>query len=135
MISKLKATTEKPIMDNETGTGLTAILEDHGDAENPEPEQLSDETRPTKNDSVLVQEQSQPNYPEGWRLFFITARLLIFLFLVNMEVSIVSTVLVSITTDLGGFSETSWIVTGFLASYTGFFPIWTKISDLVGRIF
>lgn len=50
-----------------------------------------------------------------------------------MEVSIVSTALVSIKTDMGGFSETSWIVTGFLASYTGFFPIWTKISDLVGR--
>ncbi|GAM40347.1 efflux pump antibiotic resistance protein [Talaromyces pinophilus] len=50
-----------------------------------------------------------------------------------MEVSIVSTALVSITTDLGGFSETSWIVTGFLASYTSFFPIWIKIRDLVGR--
>lgn len=41
------------------------------------------------------------------------------LFLANLEVSIVSTSLVSITDDLQGFSRTSWIVSGYLLTYTG----------------
>lgn len=41
------------------------------------------------------------------------------LFLANLEVSIVSTSLVSITDDLKGFSRTSWIVSGYLLTYTG----------------
>lgn len=120
-------------MENKTDPGPTVIMDNRGDIENHESKQLSNETCTNKNEPDLTQEQNHRNYPEGWRLFFITSGLLIFLFLVNMEVSIVSTALVSITTDLGGFSETSWIVTGFLASYTGFFPIWTKTSDFLGR--
>jgi hypothetical protein len=41
------------------------------------------------------------------------------LYLVNLEVTIVSTSLVSITNDLDGFKKTSWVVTGFLTTYTG----------------
>ena len=37
----------------------------------------------------------------------------------NLEVTIVSTALISITDDLNGFDKTSWIVTGFLTTYTG----------------
>ena len=40
-------------------------------------------------------------------------------FLVNIEVSIVSTSLVTITNSLHGFRETSWIVSGYLVTYTG----------------
>lgn len=40
------------------------------------------------------------------------------MFLVNIEVSIVGTSLISIAKDLGGFSHTSWIVTGYLVTYT-----------------
>jgi hypothetical protein len=45
--------------------------------------------------------------------------MLIGLYLVNLEVTIVSTSLVSITNDLNGFKKTSWVVTGFLTTYTG----------------
>lgn len=41
------------------------------------------------------------------------------LLLVNLEVTIVSTSLIAITNDLKGFSKTSWIVTGYLITYTG----------------
>lgn len=61
-----------------------------------------------------------------------------------------STSLVTITDDLGGFNKTSWIVTAYLTTYTGAYwsqcfqvfhylhdagliPLWTRISDLVGR--
>jgi hypothetical protein len=82
----------------------------------------------------------QIDYPTGWRLWVITIgykmfqsfcyrfvtdqtflqfSLLIGLYLVNLEVTIVSTSLVSITNDLDGFKKTSWVVTGFLTTYTG----------------
>lgn len=41
------------------------------------------------------------------------------LFLVNLEVSIVSTSLVAISNELHGFSKTSWIITGYLITYMG----------------
>ena len=41
------------------------------------------------------------------------------LFIVNLEVTIVSTSLVDITNDLQGFDKTSWIVTGYLITFTG----------------
>jgi hypothetical protein len=40
------------------------------------------------------------------------------MFLVNIEVSIVGTSLISITDDLGGFRHMSWVVTGYLITYT-----------------
>lgn len=39
--------------------------------------------------------------------------------MVNLEVTIVSTSLVDITNDLQGFDRTSWIVTGYLLTFTG----------------
>ncbi|KAJ5112256.1 major facilitator superfamily domain-containing protein [Penicillium argentinense] len=59
--------------------------------------------------------------------------LLIGLYLVNLEVTIVSTSLINITDDLNGFQKTSWVVTGFLTTYTAFMAQWTKISNIIGR--
>lgn len=39
--------------------------------------------------------------------------------LVNIEISIIGTSLVSITNDLQGFSQMGWVVTGYLITYTG----------------
>ncbi|KAM0124628.1 hypothetical protein ACHAO1_010966 [Botrytis cinerea] len=50
-----------------------------------------------------------------------------------MEASIVSTGLVAISSDLNGFSNSSWIISGYQISYTGFLVIWAKISDIFGR--
>ncbi|KAJ6188408.1 hypothetical protein N7519_003316 [Penicillium mononematosum] len=60
-------------------------------------------------------------------------KLLIGFFLSNLDVTIVSSALTSITDDLEGFEKRSWIITGYLATYTGSMAIWTKISDIVGR--
>lgn len=40
------------------------------------------------------------------------------MFLVNIEVTIVSTSLVAITNDLGGYDQTGWLVSGYLATYS-----------------
>lgn len=46
-------------------------------------------------------------------------RLLLGFFLSNLDVTIVSSALTSITDSLEGFEKRSWIITGYLATYTG----------------
>ncbi|KAJ5506635.1 Major facilitator superfamily domain general substrate transporter [Penicillium expansum] len=58
-------------------------------------------------------------YPTGWRLMLTTTGLLIGFFLSNLDVTIVSSALTGITDDLKGFEKRSWIITGYLATYTG----------------
>ncbi|KAJ5925607.1 hypothetical protein N7454_008246 [Penicillium verhagenii] len=72
-------------------------------------------------------------YPTGWRLVLTTIGLLIGFFLSNLDVTIVSSSLTSMTDDLNGFEKRSWIITGYLATYTGSMAIWTKLSDIIGR--
>ncbi|KAJ5218170.1 uncharacterized protein N7498_000269 [Penicillium cinerascens] len=72
-------------------------------------------------------------YLSGWRLILTTIGLLIGFFLSNLDVTIVSSSLTSITDSLEGFEKRSWIITGYLATYTGSMSIWTKVSDIVGR--
>ncbi|CAG7971391.1 unnamed protein product [Penicillium salamii] len=72
-------------------------------------------------------------YPTGWRLVLTTIGLLLAFFLSNLDVTIVSSALTSITDNLEGFEKRSWIITGYLATYTGSMAIWTKVSDIVGR--
>ena len=46
-------------------------------------------------------------------------RIWIIIFLVNLEVTIVSTALVAISNQLHSFDKSSWIVSGYQISYTG----------------
>ena len=55
------------------------------------------------------------------------------MFLVNIEVSIVGTSLISITNDLHGFRQVGWVVTAYLITYTSMIIIWAKLSDIFGR--
>lgn len=52
-----------------------------------------------------------------------TGRLFLGIFLINFEVTIVSTAVLSITNDLDNFSESSWIITAYLITYIGKNPI------------
>ena len=47
------------------------------------------------------------------------SRLALALFLVNMEISIVTTSIVGITDDLQGFDQSSWLATSYLLTYVG----------------
>ncbi len=55
------------------------------------------------------------------------------LFLAALDQSIVGTALPRITSDLGGFSKLSWVVTAYMLTSTASTPLWGKISDLYGR--
>ncbi|KAJ5744567.1 hypothetical protein N7533_009437 [Penicillium manginii] len=72
-------------------------------------------------------------YPTGWRLVLTIIGLLIGFFLSNLDVTIVSSSLTNITDSLEGFEKRSWIITGYLATYTGSMALWTKSSDILGR--
>lgn len=41
------------------------------------------------------------------------------LFLTNLEIPIVTTALVGMTMDLGGFSQINWIISAYLLGYVG----------------
>lgn len=58
-----------------------------------------------------------PPLESGQKL--ISRSLCLALFLSTLEISIVSTALVSISDDLQGFHKDSWIVTSYLVTYTG----------------
>jgi MFS family permease len=48
------------------------------------------------------------------------------LFLTNLEIPIVTTSLVAITADLGGFDKVSWLISSYLLGYVG-------VLDIFGR--
>ena len=89
-----------------------------------------------------VEAAERVHYLEGWRLAFLSLRsvpyksnfsarqadesrsVALLFFLVNIEVSIVGTSLISITDDLNSFEQGGWVVTGYLITYTSkIFPV------------
>ncbi|KAI0147457.1 major facilitator superfamily domain-containing protein [Xylariaceae sp. FL1272] len=92
-----------------------------------EQEKLTIDVRPSDDEHVSF------NYISGLQLHVFTFGLLLVFFLVNLEVTIVSTALVSITSDLQDFARASWVVTAYLITFTSGLVIWAKLSDLWGR--
>ena len=66
-------------------------------------------------------------------LKLILGSLMLTMLLAALDQTIVSTALPTITSDLGGLNELSWVVTAYLLASTASTPIWGKISDLHGR--
>lgn len=71
--------------------------------------------------------------PRTRHLGVVLGALMLTLLLAALDQTIVSTALPTITSDLGGLSELSWVVTAYLLASTASTPIWGKISDLYGR--
>ncbi len=67
------------------------------------------------------------------RLWIIMGALMITMLLAALDQTIVATALPTITSDLGGLDELSWVVTAYLLASTASTPIWGKLSDLYGR--
>ncbi|KAJ5900211.1 major facilitator superfamily domain-containing protein [Penicillium subrubescens] len=68
----------------------------------------------------------------GLRLYFGIAGLGLALFLTGVEATIVSTSLVTITNDLQNSGQSSWVITSYLLTYTGFLIIWSNCSKIFG---
>ncbi|KAI4189457.1 MAG: hypothetical protein LQ348_003790 [Seirophora lacunosa] len=73
----------------------------------------------TLMDSAEKQDEESAGHLKGLRLHFTTAALCLCLFLTNLEIPIVTTALVGITDDLGGFDRSSWIISAYLLGYVG----------------
>ncbi|KAI0181194.1 putative multidrug resistance protein fnx1 [Hypoxylon sp. FL1284] len=86
-----------------------------------------------KNPSVQTEQDVEYSYITGWKVHVTMAALGLALFLVNLELTIIGTALVSVTHDLNDFARSSWVVTAYLITYTSGLVIWAKVSDLVGR--
>jgi MFS family permease len=56
------------------------------------------------------------------------------MFLVNIEVSIVATSLVSIVNDLQGFDQIGWVVTSYLVTYTSTFVIARQLFETLNGV-
>lgn len=67
------------------------------------------------------------------RLWIILSALMLTMLLAALDQTIVSTALPTITSELGGLNELSWVVTAYLLASTASTPIWGKLSDLYGR--
>ncbi|TGO18279.1 hypothetical protein BTUL_0011g00850 [Botrytis tulipae] len=83
-------------------------------------------------DSGTISDQSASDgtrYLSGWRLGLLTLGLM----LSSLDITIVSTSLVTISDDLQAFDQSSWIVNSYLTTYFSALIIWAKMSDLVGR--
>jgi hypothetical protein len=99
----------KPTMKAESGatapiTDLTNGLKDVSDGQ--------DSANPINAENQLV---------TGWRLHLSTLSLLTLIFLVQMESSIASTTLLSITNQFGGYERSSWVFTAYMLTYCGEF--------------
>ncbi|KAJ5591413.1 major facilitator superfamily domain-containing protein [Penicillium hetheringtonii] len=68
----------------------------------------------------------------GLRLYLGATGLGLALFLTCLEATIVSTSLVTITDDLQDSNNSSWIITSYLLTYTGFLIVWSNCSSIVG---
>ncbi|PYH88111.1 MFS general substrate transporter [Aspergillus ellipticus CBS 707.79] len=83
-------------------------------------------------DTPLTEEPPQ-KYIQGLRLHVITGALCLCLFLTNLEIPIVTTALISISSEIGGLNKIYWITTAYLLGYAGLLVLTAKFSDLIGR--
>jgi hypothetical protein len=61
------------------------------------------------------------------------AALMLAVLLAALDATIVATALPTITSELGGLGQLSWVVTGYLLASTISTPIYGKLGDLYGR--
>jgi EmrB/QacA subfamily drug resistance transporter len=84
----------------------------------------------------LPLEQTQAALPQTAgqrRVWVIFSGLMLALLIASLDQTVVATALPTIVSDLGGLSQLSWVVTGYLLTSTVSTPLWGKLGDLYGR--
>jgi hypothetical protein len=62
-------------------------------------------------------------YFTGHKLWLINAGLIIPIFLITLESTVISTAIVDITDELCGYSKSSWLFTAYMLTYCSSFPL------------
>ncbi|KAI4954916.1 hypothetical protein J4E86_006226 [Alternaria arbusti] len=86
---------------------------------------------PDEAEPVVATDESK--YITGLKLYLINAGLTISIFLVTLESTVISTAIVDITDELGGYEKSSWLFTAYMLTYCSLQMIWAKLSDIAGR--
>ncbi|KAI4684549.1 uncharacterized protein J4E84_006539 [Alternaria hordeiaustralica] len=86
---------------------------------------------PDEAEPVVATDESR--YITGLKLYLINAGLTISIFLVTLESTVISTAIVDITDELGGYEKSSWLFTAYMLTYCSLQMIWAKLSDIAGR--
>jgi EmrB/QacA subfamily drug resistance transporter len=74
-----------------------------------------------------------PATPARRELTLVFAALMLAVLLASLDATIVATALPTITAELGGLNQLSWVVTGYLLASTISTPLYGKLGDLYGR--
>jgi hypothetical protein len=76
------------------------------------------ESTPSLEEPVVALDD-ESHYITGTKLYLINTGLIISMFIVQMDSSIISTSVVAITDQLGGYEKSSWLFTAYLITYCG----------------
>ncbi|KAF5867863.1 putative mfs multidrug transporter protein [Botrytis fragariae] len=74
-------------------------------------------------------------YIQGLNLWLIASTVALMVFLVVLEIPIVPTCLITISNEIGGFDNASWVISSYLLGRIGVMVIFAKLSDLLTRKF
>ncbi|HEY7358886.1 MAG TPA: MDR family MFS transporter [Ktedonobacterales bacterium] len=89
--------------------------------------------RPANKRAALTNQQEGQGPTSGRRVWVVFSGLLLGTLIASLDQTIVATALPTIVGDLGGLSQLSWVVTGYLLASTVSTPLWGKLGDLYGR--
>ncbi|KAI2822291.1 hypothetical protein CBS63078_2789 [Aspergillus niger] len=88
----------------------------------------------TNHSGFELQAQSSPSeYLHGLRLWTVGASVALGLFLATAEITVISTSLVTINEHLGRGNQSTWVITSYLLTYTGFLAPWSKCAVTFGH--
>ena len=82
----------------------------------------SSSTAPIQTDPTTTAAPDESKYFTGRKLYLINAGLIISIFLVTLESTVLSTAIVDITDELGGYSKSSWLFTAYMLTYCSSSP-------------
>ncbi|KAI0835189.1 MFS multidrug transporter-like protein [Hypoxylon sp. FL0890] len=83
--------------------------------------------------TVVYEIDDRFNYIQGYRYWLVLFSLGVMMFIVNFEIPVVATTVVAITSDIGGDSDRTWLLTSYLLGYVSIIVISSKLSDIYGR--
>lgn len=95
---------------------------------------VADEKESGNTTTEYDERQEKPNpddakpaeYPSGLRLFFIVVALVLSIFLVSLDLTIVATAIPKITSEFHGLDDVSWYSAAFFMTIGGFQSAWGK---------
>ncbi|KAI4917970.1 uncharacterized protein J4E92_008909 [Alternaria infectoria] len=111
---------------------MSSTPKDDAVLDNSSAEKASTNT-PAPDEAEPVVATDESKYITGLKLYLINAGLTISIFLVTLESTVISTAIVDITDELGGYEKSSWLFTAYMLTYCSLQMIWAKLSDIAGR--